>query len=73
MYSGIERLCMCTTSGKLKFYQVSQHGSEESLVQAKDLVKKDEIPNDFIDHKRGLATELLEGSPGKVFAGNILF
>lgn len=69
---GIERLCMCTWSGKLKFYQVNQQqGVEGSQSRSGEgAISKTPASQDAGENKKGLVDDdAFEGSPGKVPAG----
>ncbi|XP_070181060.1 dual E2 ubiquitin-conjugating enzyme/E3 ubiquitin-protein ligase BIRC6-like isoform X3 [Littorina saxatilis] len=73
--TGIERLCMCTQSGKLKFYQVNQQqevGNSHSR-SADGVSSKTSMSQDAIDGKKGSTEdENFEASPGKAPAGDYL-
>ena len=70
--AGIERLCMCTWSGKLKFYQVNQQQGVEGgpARPGEGAISKVSAAHDAVDGKKGLLEDVAsEGSPGKVPAG----
>ena len=74
MVAGIERLCMCTWSGKLKFYQVNQQQGMESnqLKSGEGAISKTSASQDAGESKKGLLDDdAFEGSPGKVPAGEM--
>lgn len=73
MLAGIEHLCVCTSSGKLKFYQVSQQQTAESGVMH---VQEDKTPRvlpsamDGVDGKKVTVEEDgFDVSPGKPSQG----
>ena len=66
--AGIERLCMCTASGKLKFYQVNQQ-QVDAVERASQVLP---ASSEQVENKKGLADEdALESSPGKVPSGMV--
>ncbi|KAL8592605.1 hypothetical protein ACOMHN_026535 [Nucella lapillus] len=72
--TGIERLCMCTSSGKLKFYQVNQQQSvEDQQSRPREDAAGRPLPQEHSETKKGLSEEETAEMPiGKMPADDIL-